>query len=84
MEEALEFLMSTRGPSGGGNLDTWNSHGGRGQHPDDQNPFERSNINQRFNSQQIPFPVPSVSQIKIFITHKNTLIHDLFFYLVCF
>lgn len=52
--------MSTRGPGGGGSLDTWNSpHGGRGQHPDDQNPFERSNP--RFNSQQLPFPVPSVS-----------------------
>lgn len=61
MEEALEFLMSTRGPGGGG-LDSWNSHTGRGQHPDDQNPFDRSNINQqRFNSQQLPFAVPSVS-----------------------
>lgn len=69
MEEALEFLMSTRGPGGGGSLDTWNSpHGGRGQHPDDQNPFERSNINQRFGSQQIPFPVPSVSQIIVCIS----------------
>lgn len=63
MEEALEFLMSTRGPGGGG-LDSWNSHGGRGQHPDDQNPFDRSNINQqRFNSQQLPFAVQSVSLI---------------------
>ncbi|VVC42069.1 Hypothetical protein CINCED_3A001568 [Cinara cedri] len=60
MEEALEYLMSTRGPSGGG-LDSWNSHGGRGQHPEDQNPFDRSNINQqRFNSQQLPFAVPSI------------------------
>lgn len=63
MEEALEFLMSTRGPGGGG-LDSWNTHSGRGQHPDDQNPFDRSNINQqRFNSQQLPFAVPSVSSI---------------------
>lgn len=62
MEEALEYLMSTRGPGGGGGLDSWNSHGSRGQHPDDQNPFDRSNINQqRFNSQQLPFAVPSVS-----------------------
>ncbi|XP_050540976.1 protein Gawky isoform X3 [Daktulosphaira vitifoliae] len=61
IEEALEFLMSTRGP-GNGNLDTWNSHGGRGQHPDDQNPFDRSNINQqRYNSQQLPFAVPSMA-----------------------
>lgn len=62
MEEALEFLMSTRGPGGNG-LDSWNSHSGgsRGQHPDDPNPFDRSNINQqRFNSQQLPFAVPSV------------------------
>uniref|UniRef100_A0A2S2RA09 Trinucleotide repeat-containing protein n=1 Tax=Sipha flava TaxID=143950 RepID=A0A2S2RA09_9HEMI len=59
MEEALEFLLSTRGPGGGG-LDSWNSHA-RGQHPDDQNPFDRSNINQqRFNSQQLPFAVPSI------------------------
>jgi len=62
MEEALEFLMSTRGPGGGG-LDSWNSHGNR-QHPDDQNPFDRTNINQqRFNSQQLPYAVPSVSSI---------------------
>lgn len=64
MEEALEFLITTRAP-GSGNLDSWNSHGGgggRGQHPDDQNPFDRSNINQqRYNSQQLPFAVPSVS-----------------------
>jgi len=61
--------MSTRGPSGGG-LDSWNSHGGRGgQHPDDQNPFDRSNINQqRFNSQQLPFAVPSVSLYQIVVS----------------
>lgn len=71
MEEALEFLMSTRGPGGGG-LDSWNSHSGRGQHPDDQNPFDRSNMNQqRFNSQQLPFAVPSVSLIQYFENLEN-------------
>jgi len=71
MEEALEFLMSTRGPGGGGGLDTWNSpHSGRGQHPDEQNPFDRSNINQqRFDSQQLPFAVPSVSLVPKFLLY---------------
>lgn len=69
MEEALEFLMSTRGPGG----DSWNSHSGRGQHPDDQNPFDRSNINQqRFNSQQLPFAVPSVRLLSVY-EHLNIL-----------
>lgn len=73
MEEALEFLMSTRGGGGGGGgLDSWNSHGGRGQHPDDQNPFDRSNLNQqRFNSQQLPFSVPSVCTNYVFVYYHN-------------
>lgn len=69
MEEAVEFLLSTRGPGGGGGggIDSWNSHGGRGQHPDDQNPYDRSSINQqRFGSQQLPFAVPSVSSIQVY------------------
>lgn len=80
MEEALEFLMSTRGPGGGGGIDSWNSpHGGRGQHPDDQNPFDRSNINQqRFNSQQLPFAVPSVSVFLSF--YFGEIIADINYY----
>lgn len=83
MEEALEFLMSTRGPGGGG-LDSWNSHsgggGGRGQHLDDQNPFDRSNINQqRFNSQQLPFSVPSVSLAVLIFSCSVVNIYFLYF-----